>query len=100
MDQLLATLYPMQPDQAIVAARTLTPVVDSRLDQAGQTKPWYLFADPATAAVFEYSDLEGFSGPQVQAAELFTTLGTSYRVIWHLGAGPVDSRGGWKNAGV
>ncbi len=100
VDQLLATLYPMQPDQAIVAARTLTPVVDSRLDQAGQTKPWYLFADPATAAVFEYSDLEGFSGPQVQATELFTTLGTSYRVIWHLGAGPVDSRGGWKNAGA
>ena len=100
MDQLLATLYPAQPDQAIVAARTLTPIVDSRLDQAGQTKPWYLFAEPSAAAVFEYSDLEGYSGPQVQATELFTSLGTSYRVVWHVGAGAVDSRGGWKNAGA
>jgi hypothetical protein len=100
VDQLLAQLYPAQPTEAVVAARTLTPVVDSRLDQAGQTKSWYLFCDPATAAVFEYSDLEGFNGPQVQAAELFTNLGTSYRCIWHIGAGAVDSRGGWKNAGA
>jgi hypothetical protein len=100
VDQLLATLYPQQPAEAVVAARTLTPIVDSRLDQAGQTKSWYLFCDPSTAAVFEYSDLEGYSGPQVQAAELFTNLGTSYRVVWHVGAGAVDSRGGWKNAGV
>ena len=100
VDQLLAHLYPAQPDAANVAARTLTPVVDSRLDQAGQTKSWYLFADPSTAAVFEYSDLEGYAGPQVQAAELFTSLGTSYRVVWHVGAGAVDSRGGWKNAGA
>ena len=100
VDQLLAHLYPAQPDAANVAARTLTPVVDSRLDQAGQTKSWYLFADPSTAAVFEYSDLEGYAGPQVQAAELFTSLGTSYRCVWHVGAGAVDSRGGWKNAGV
>jgi hypothetical protein len=100
VDQLLATLYPQQPAEAVVAARTLTPVVDSRLDQSGQTKSWYLFADPATAAVFEYSDLEGYAGPQVQAAELFTNLGTSYRVVWHVGAGAVDSRGAWKNAGV
>ena len=100
VDQLLAQLYPQQPSEAVVAARTVTPVVDSRLDQAGQTKSWYLFADPSTAAVFEYSDLEGYAGPQVQAAELFTNLGTSYRVVWHVGAGAVDSRGGWKNAGV
>ncbi len=100
VDQLLAHLYPAQPDAANVAARTLTPIVDSRLDQAGQTKSWYLMADPSTAAVFEYSDLEGYAGPQVQAAELFTSLGTSYRVVWHVGAGAVDSRGGWKNAGA
>ena len=83
VDQLLAQLYPAQPTEAVVAARTVTPVVDSRLDQAGQNKSWYLFADPATAAVFEYSDLEGYSGPQVQAAELFTNLGheLSYRCV-------------------
>ncbi len=67
IDQLLAHLYPAQPDAANVAARTLTPVVDSRLDQAGQNKTWYLFAPPSAAAVFEYSDLEGYAGPQVQA---------------------------------
>ena len=38
----------------------------------------------------------------MQATELFTNLGTSYRVVWHVGAGAVDSRGRnfGKNAGI
>ena len=72
VDQLLARLYPAQPSEALVAARTLTPVVDSRLDQAGQSKSLVFVLRPVSVAVFEYSDLEGYAGPQVQAAELFT----------------------------
>ena len=99
VDQLLASLYPAQPTEAQVAIRTLTPIVDSRLDQAGATKAWYLFASPDVAATFEVSDLEGFPGPQVQSELGFHSLGVEVRVVWHVGAGPVDSRGAWKNAG-
>jgi hypothetical protein len=100
VDQLLASLYPQQPTEAQVAIRTLTPIVDSRLDQAGATKSWFLFADPATAAVFEVSDLEGYAGPQVQSELGFHTLGTEFRVVWHVGAGAIDSRGAWQNPGA
>jgi hypothetical protein len=99
VDQLLANLYPQQPGEAQVAIRTLTPIVDSRLDQAGATKPWYLFSDPSVAAVFEVSELEGYAGPQVESQLYFHNLGTEFRVVWHVGAGAVDSRGAWKNPG-
>jgi hypothetical protein len=52
------------------------------------------------AAVFEVSDLEGYPGPTVESQPFFHTLGTEFRVVWHVGAGAVDSRGGWKNAGA
>ena len=100
VDKLLATLYPTQPSEAAVAARSLTPIVDPRLDAAGQSTAWYLFADPAIAPVFEYSELSGHEGPQVETRQAFPNLGTEIRVVWHVGAGAIDSRGGYKNAGV
>jgi hypothetical protein len=99
VDQLLATLYPAQPSQAEVAIRTLTPIVDSRLDAAGQTLPWYMFCDPAVAPVLEVSDLEGYAGPQVEVFQYFDYVGTKWRVLWHVGAGAIDYRGAWKNPG-
>jgi hypothetical protein len=99
VDKLLATLYPQQPSQAIVAARTLTPVVDARFDHAGEDAAWYLFADPAVAPVFEYAELSGFEGPMVESRQGFNTLGTEVRVVWHLGAGAIDHRGAFKNPG-
>ena len=43
--------------------------------------------------------LAGFEAPQFETQQEFTVLGTSYRVHWHVGAGPVDWRGAWKNPG-
>ena len=51
VDKLLATLYPQLSTEAEPAARSLTAITDSRLDQAGLNKAWYLFADPSTATV-------------------------------------------------
>jgi HK97 family phage prohead protease len=99
VDQLLATLYPAQPSQAEVAIRTLTPIIDSRLDAAGQTLPWYLFCDPSVAPCLEVSDLEGYAGPQVEVFQYFDYVGTKWRVLWHVGAGAIDYRGAWKNPG-
>ncbi len=99
VDRLLATLYPQQPADAVVSPRNLTPIVEPRLDVKGQSKPWYLFADPSIAPVFEYSELSGYEGPMVEVKQGFDTLGLELRVVWHLGAGAIDSRGAWKNPG-
>ncbi|MEZ5398615.1 MAG: HK97 family phage prohead protease [Bryobacteraceae bacterium] len=100
VDQLLATLYPQQPSDAVVAARNLTPIIEPRLDAKGQMTSWYLFSDPAGAPVFEYSELSGYEGPRVDVRQGFETLGTEIRVVWHVGAGAIDHRGAWKNAGA
>ena len=100
VDKLLATLYPTQPADAIVSARNLTPIVEPRLDAKSATAPWYLFADPAVAPVLEYCELSGSEGPQVETRQGWDTLGIDLRVIWHLGAGAIDSRGAFKNPGA
>lgn len=100
VDQLLATLYPATPDLAVTAARGLTVLVDPRLDTSSEPHAWYLFADPGLSPVFEVSELSGYAGPQVESRSGFNVLGMESRVVWHLGAGAVDSRGGWKNQGA
>jgi HK97 family phage prohead protease len=99
VDKLLAALYPTQPSDAVVSARSLTPIVEPRLDAKGQTSPWYLFAEPGVAPVFEYSELSGYEGPQVEVKQGWENLGLEIRVVWHVGAGAIDSRGAYKNPG-
>lgn len=95
----MATLYPQQPSDAIVSARNLTPIVEPRLDAKGEILPWYLFADPASAPTFEYAELSGYEGPQVETRPGFERLGVEMRIVWHIGAGAIDHRGAYKNPG-
>jgi hypothetical protein len=99
VDKLLSTLYPQTSADAEISARGLIPVVIPQFDQAGKTKAWYLFASPSDAPVFEYAELSGYEGPRVETRQGFETLGTEVRVAWHLGAGAIDSRGAYLNAG-
>lgn len=99
IDKLMAQLYPTQPSDAIVSARSLTPVIEPRLDAKGQTSAWYLFAEPGVTPVFEYSELSGYEGPQVEVKQGWENLGLEIRVVWHVGAGAIDSRGAYKNPG-
>lgn len=100
IDALLATLYPQVPADAVTSAQGLTPLIEPRLDAKGQNKAWYLFADPAYAPVFEYSELQGYQGPRTETRWGFNVLGMEIRVVWHVGGGPIDSRGAWKNPGA
>jgi len=100
VDKLLATLYPTSSSEAETSARGLVPLVIPQFDQAGEDGPWYLFADPSIAPVFEYAELQGYEGPRVETRQGFDTLGTEVRVVWHVGAGAVDSRGAYKNTGA
>lgn len=99
VDNLLAALYPAQLADVQASARGLTPITEPRLDAKSATA-WYLVADPAEAPVFEYSELAGYEGPQVEVRQGFDSLGLDIRVVWHCGAGAIDYRGAFKNAGV
>jgi len=61
----LAAIYPPQTQNANVFTDFVRLVVDPRLDKLGQTLPWYLFGDVATAPVLEFSYLSGYEGPRV-----------------------------------
>ena len=60
---------------------------------------WFLFAAPGSYPVVRFVTLAGFEGPRFETNADFDRLGTSYRVHWHCGAGPIDHRGAWKNPG-
>jgi hypothetical protein len=45
----IAAIYPTQTNYVNVFEDFVRLVVDARLDHLGQTLPWYLFADVATA---------------------------------------------------
>jgi hypothetical protein len=44
--------------------------------------------------------LSGYEAPRFETSNEFSRLGTSFRTHWHCGAGPIDHRGCWKNAGA
>lgn len=99
IDKLLAQLYPTSSSEAETAARGLTPLIEPRFDLKNHTA-WYLFCAPSEAPVFEYAELQGYEGPRVESRPGWSTLGTEFRVVWHLGAGAIDHRGAYKNPGV
>jgi len=99
VDKLLAQLYPTNSTEAETAARGLIPLVEPRFDLRNHNA-WYLFCDPSDAPVFEYSELSGYEGPRVESRPGWNTLGTEFRVTWHVGAGAIDHRGGFKNLGA
>jgi len=100
VDKLLAQLYPQVSSDVENAARGLTPVVVPQFDHGDEDAAWYLCADPAVAPVFEFAELQGYEGPRVETRQGFDTLGTEVRVVWHVGAGAVDSRGAYRNPGA
>jgi len=99
VDKLLAQLYPTNSTEAETAARGLVPVVEPRFDLKNHTA-WYVFCSPDEAATFEYAELQGYEGPRVESRPGWNTLGTEFRVVWHLGAGAIDHRGAFKNPGA
>lgn len=95
-EKLTAAVNPASSDDVSVFAGKLRVAVEPRLSTAAE---WYLFADPAVYPVIRFLTLEGFEMPKLEAEDEFTRLGSSYRVHWHVGAGPVDHRGAWRNSG-
>lgn len=93
---VLATLTPAVVDEVNPFAGRLTLLVEPRLSGNG----WYVFADPAALPVLEYAYLSSAQGPQMASREGWDVLGVEFRVVLDFGAGVVDHRGAYRNAGA
>lgn len=94
-EQILAELNAATVSEQNPFAGKLTLLVDPRLP----AKSWYVFADPAINAVLEYAYLSSAQGPQLASRDGWDVLGREFRVILDFGAGAVDHRGAYRNAG-
>lgn len=72
-------------------------IVEPRLASATL---WYISADPAEIDGLEYACLAGGEGPKVETKAGCEVDGVEIRVILHFGAGFVDWRGWYVNAGA
>jgi HK97 family phage prohead protease len=95
-EQLLATLNAGTTADVNPFSGKLELLVDSRITDGS----WYVFADPATSAVIEYSYLSGAEGPQIATREGWDVLGMEFRAVLDFGCGALDWRGAVRNPGV
>lgn len=75
----------------------LSLIVEPRLTSATR---WYLVADPAGIDGLEFSYLAGAPGPQIESRAGFEVDGVQTKVRLDYGAGFVDWRGWYSNAGA
>jgi hypothetical protein len=92
----LTAIQPVTLDN-VNAFSNLRLVVEPRLVDAHR---WYLSADPAAIDGLEFSYLSGAPGPQVQSRAGFHVDGLEVRVSLDWGAGFVEHRGWYSNAGA
>jgi hypothetical protein len=95
-EKLVATLTPVATSEVNPFAGKLTVVTEPRLVSP---TAWYLAASPAEIAGLEYAYLEGSDGPQIDTRTGFDVDGVEIRVRLDWGAGWLDHRGWFKNAG-
>lgn len=95
-EKLLASINATTTDDVNPFGGRLSLLVEPRITGNG----WYVFGDPATAPVLEYAYLSSAPGPQLSSRDGWETLGREYRVVLDFGAGAVDHRGAYRNAGA
>ncbi len=95
-EQLLATIYAAQVGEVNPFTGKLSLLVEARLPDEDA---WYVFADPAVLPVLEYAYLSSAQGPQMASREGWDVLGQEFRVVLDFGAGAIDWRGAFRNAG-
>ena len=95
-ETVLAAIYPATTGNVNPFTGRLELLVEPRLSG----NPWYTFADPAAMPVLEYAYLSSAPGPQMTSREGWDVLGMEFRVVLDFGAGVVDHRGAYRNAGA
>ncbi len=98
-EQYLATIYPATAGNSNPFTQRLELVVDPRLD-AYSAIAWYLFCDPSTLPVIEYSFLSGQEGLYTETRNGFDVDGVEIKARLDFGAGGIDFRGAYRNPGA
>ena len=95
-ERVLASIYAATTADANPFSQKLTLLVEPRITDDS----WFVFADPASAPVLEYSYLSSAPGPQMSEREGWEVLSREFRVVLDFGAGALDWRGAVRNPGA
>jgi len=95
-EKLLTTIQANNSEDVNPFGGKLELLIEPRLPSAS----WYVFADPAQAAVLEYAYLSSAPGPQMASRDGWEVLGREFRVYLDFGAGATDHRGAYRNPGA
>jgi len=98
-EKVMAEISAASVDNVNPFAGKLQPVVDPRLDAKSSTR-WYLFANPAVLPVLEYAYLAGQPGLYIETRVGFNIDGLEVKARLDFGAGVIDYRGAYANAGA
>jgi hypothetical protein len=96
-EKWLATIAAAKAADVNPFSGSLSLVVEPRLSSATR---WYVSADPVEIDGLEYAYLAGGEGPQVETKAGWDVDGVEIRVILDFGAGFIDWRGWYVNAGA
>jgi len=96
-EKWLATVAAAKAADVNPFSGSLSLVVEPRLASATR---WYVTADPGEIDGLEFAYLDGGEGPQVESKSGWDVDGVEIRVILDYGAGFVDHRGWYANAGA
>lgn len=94
--QILATVAATTVENVNVWAGKLQIIEEPTLQDP---KAWYLAADPSEFDTLEYAYLEGEEGLVTETAAMFETDQVAIKARLDFGAGLMDHRGFWYNAG-
>lgn len=92
LEQLMLPVANVAQADVNPLAGKLQILIDPRLSGGD----WYVFSDPARAAVFNRAVFSAAPGPQIQRMEAWDTLGVSFRVWMDTGVGFAGWRGAVK----
>lgn len=96
-EKWLATIAAAKASDVNPFSNSFTLVVEPRLSNATR---WYITADPAEMDGLEYAYLAGGEGPQVESRSGWEVDGVEVRAMLDFGAGFIDWRGWYVNAGA
>ena len=95
-ETILAAIVPGQASNVNIFSGKLRNEVSAQITG----NAWYLFADPAIGANFEWGLLDGFDAPRMRIDEPFGVQGMSMSLEHDFGCGAIDFRFGYRNAGA
>ncbi len=96
-EKWLASIAPATAADVNPFSGSLSLVVEPRLTSPTR---WYVTADPGEIDGLEFAYLSGAEGPQVESRSGWDVDGVEIRVILDFGAGFIDHRGWFMNAGA